>query len=163
MLPSSVQDEIPLKSSLKLAHVPHCILARVPYEIARAGALVSKKRVIHVKLKFCLRPLGPTDPYFKINLISCFLRNSWLARPAHNTAAFMSSSVWFVWLKWAGTGRSFLPLMTSLRWSRKRSANLCPVSRMYIVDGHLVHDRQQTTFSVIQEKCPVMLTCLTAQ
>ena len=40
----------------------------------------------------------------------------------------MSSSVWFVELKWAGTGRSFLPLITSLRCSRKRSANLRPVS-----------------------------------
>ena len=138
-----VQDQIPLKSFLKLAHVPNCILARLPPKIARAGALVSKNRVIHVKLKSWLRPLGPTVPYFKINLISCFLRNSWLARPAYNTAAFMSSGVWFVWLKWAGTERSlFLPLMTSLRCSPKWSANLRPVSPMYTVDGHLVHDRQ---------------------
>ena len=28
----------------------------------------------------------------------------------------MSSSVWFVEFKWAGTGRSFLPLITSLRY-----------------------------------------------
>ena len=66
--------------------------------------------MIHVKLKSWLRPLGPTVPYLNINLISCFLRYSWLARPAFNTATFMSSSVWFGWLKWAGTGRSFLPL-----------------------------------------------------
>ena len=72
--------------------------------------------------------LGPTVPHLNINLISCFLRYSWLARPAFNTATFMSSSVWFGWLKWAGTGRSFLPLMISLRCSR----NLRPV---------LVHDK----------------------
>ena len=39
-----------------------------------------KKWVIHVKLKSWLRPRGPTVPYLKINLISCFLRYSWLAR-----------------------------------------------------------------------------------
>ena len=92
--------------------------------------------------KSWLRPLGLTVPYLNINLISCFLRYSWLARPAFNTATFMSSSVWFGWLKWAGTGRSFLPLMISLRCSRKRSANLRPVSPMYTIDGHLVHDKQ---------------------
>ena len=115
-----------------------------------------RRGVIHVKLKSWLRPLGPTVPYLNINLISCFLRYSWLARPAFNTATFMSSSVWFGWLKWAGTGRSFLPLMISLRCSRKRSANLHPVSQMDTIDGHLVHDKQWTTCSVMQEKCPVM-------
>ena len=33
------------KSSLKLAHVPDGILARVPHEIARYGALVNKKYI----------------------------------------------------------------------------------------------------------------------
>ena len=47
--------------------------------------------------KSWLRPLGLTVPYLNINLISCFLRYSWLARPAINTATFMSSSVWFGW------------------------------------------------------------------
>ena len=132
--------------------------------VLRHASRVSKKKkkkeggggVIHVKLKSWLRPLGPTVPYLNINLISCFLRYSWLARPAFNTATFMSSSVWFGWLKWAGTGRSFLPLMISLRCSRKRSANLHPVSQMDTIDGHLVHDKQWTTCSVMQEKCPVM-------
>ena len=98
--------------------------------------------VIHVKLKSWLRPLGLTVPCLNINLISCFLRYSWLARPAFNTVTFMSSSVWFGWLKWAGRGKSFLPLMISLRRSRKRSANLRPVSPTYTIDGHLVHDKQ---------------------
>ena len=74
------------------------ILARVPHEIARYGARVSQKKrrgggVIHVKLKSWLRPLEPTVPYLNINLISCFLRYSWLVRPAFNTATFMSSCV----------------------------------------------------------------------
>ena len=148
MLPSSGYTRLnTVKSSLKLAHVPDGILARVPYEIARYSARVSKKKggeagVIHVKLKSWLRPLGLTVPYLNINLISCFLRYSWLARPAFNTATFMSSSVWFGWLKWAGRGKSFLPLMISLRRSRKRSANLRPVSPTYTIDGHLVHDKQ---------------------
>ena len=100
--------------------MPDGILARVPHEIARYNARVGKKQrkkkrgreagVIHVKLKSWLRPLGLTVPYLNVNLFSCFLRYSWLARPAFNTATFMSSSVWFGWLKWAGTGRSFLPL-----------------------------------------------------
>ena len=117
--------------------------ARATWNSARVS---QKKRrgggVIHVKLKSWLRPLEPTVPYLNINLISCFLRYSWLVRPAFNTATFMSSCVWFGWLKWAGTGRSFLPLMISLRCSRKRSANLRPVSPMYTIDGHLVHDKQ---------------------
>ena len=149
MLPSSGYTRLnTVRSSLNLAHVIDGILARVQHEIARYGARVRKKkrgggrRVIHVKLKSWLRPLGPTVPYLNINLISCFLRYSWLARPAFNTATFMSSSVWFGWLKWAGTGRSFLPLMISLRCSRKRSANLRPVFPMYTIDGHLVHDKQ---------------------
>ena len=96
--------------------------------LGRASRVSKKKKqtkkrggrgFIHVKLKSWLRPLGPTVPYLNINLISCFLRYSWLARPAFNTATFMSSSVWFGWLKWAGTGRSFLPLVISLRCSRK--------------------------------------------
>ena len=122
-------------------------LARYDARVRKKGGKGKVKlkrggRVIYVKLKSWLRPLGLTVPYLNINLISCFLRYSWLARPAFNTATFMSSSVWFGWLKWAGTGRSFLPLMISLRCSRKRSANLRPVSPMYTIDGHLVHDKQ---------------------
>ena len=146
MLPSSGYTRLnTVTSSLNLAHVFDGILTRVQHEIACYGVQVREKkggRVIHVKLKSWLRPLGPTVSYLNINLISCFLRYSWLARPAFNTATFMSSSVWFGWLKWAGTGRSFLPLMISLRCSRKRSANLRPVSPMYTIDGHLVHDKQ---------------------
>ena len=150
MLPSSGYTRLnTVRSSLNLAYVIDGILALVQHEIARYGARVVRKKegggrgsVIHVKLKSLLRHVGPTVPYLNINLISCFLRYSWLARPAFNTATFMSSSVWFGWLKWAGTGRSFLPLMISLRCSRKRSANLRPVSPMYTIDGHLVHDKQ---------------------
>ena len=105
MLPSSGYTRLnTAKSSLKLAHVPDGILARVPHEIARYNARVGKKKkrggergreagVIHVKLKSWLRPLGLTVPYLNVNLIFCFLRYSWLARPAFNTATFMSSSV----------------------------------------------------------------------
>ena len=93
--------------------MPSCILTRVPHEKVCAGARVSKKRVIHVKLKSWLKPLGPRVPYLEINLIPCFLRYSWLARLASNTTTFVPSSVWLVWLKWAGTRRSFLPLMAS--------------------------------------------------
>ena len=81
--------------------MPDGILGRVPHEIARYGARISKKKwrveggggVIHVKLKSWLTPLGPEVPYLNINLISYFLRYSWLARPAFNAATFMSSSV----------------------------------------------------------------------
>ena len=147
MLPSSGYTRLnTVRSSLNLAYVIDGTLALVQHEIARYGVRVVRKKrggsVIHVKLKSWLRHVGPTVPYLNINLISCFLRYSWLARPAFNTATFMSSSVWFGWLKWAGTGRSFLPLMISLRCSRKRSANLRPVSPMYTIDGHLVHDKQ---------------------
>ena len=38
------------------------------------------------------------------------------------------------------------------RASKKRSANLRPVSTMYADGGHLLHDRQLTTLSVMQEK-----------
>ena len=97
MLPSSGYTRLnTVRSSLNLAHVIDGILARVQHEIGRYGARVSKKkggRVIHVELKSWLRPLGRTDPYLNINLISCFLRYSWLARPAFNTATFMSSCV----------------------------------------------------------------------
>ena len=100
MLPSSGYTRLnTVRSSLNLAHVIDGILARVPHEIARYEARVSKNKkggeggVIHVKLKSCLRPLEPTVPYLIINLISCFLRYSWLARPAFNTATFMFSSV----------------------------------------------------------------------
>ena len=55
--------------------------------------------------------------------------------------------------------RSFLPLITCLRCSLKRSANLRPVSPMQTVDEHLMHVKQSTTLSVMQEKCPLMLTC----
>ena len=56
MLPSSgyTRLKIPLKSSLKLAHVLDGILMRVPHEIAYYGVRVNKKKkrgVIHVKLK----------------------------------------------------------------------------------------------------------------
>ena len=45
MLPSSGYTRLnTVKSSLKLAHVPDGILARVLYEIARYSARVSKKR-----------------------------------------------------------------------------------------------------------------------
>ena len=116
-----------------------------PHVTARACARISKKWVIHIKIKSWLRPLGPTTPFFKKNrlkIIFFFLLCSWLAKPAFNTATFMSSCVWLAWLKWAGAGRSFLSLLTSLRCSPKRSANPRPVSPMYTVDGHLVHDRQ---------------------
>ena len=98
MLPSSGYTRINnVRSSLNLAHAIDGIIARVPNEIARYGARVTKRKkkggVIHVKLKSWLRPLGPAVPYLNINLISCFLRYSWLARPAFNTATFMSSSV----------------------------------------------------------------------
>ena len=45
MLPSSGYTRLnTVKSSLKLAHVPDGILARVPHEIARYSARVSKKK-----------------------------------------------------------------------------------------------------------------------
>ena len=60
--------------------VPDCILAPVSHEIASARRRASKqKRVIHVKLKSWVRPLGSTVPYLKSNLISWFLGYSWLA------------------------------------------------------------------------------------
>ena len=83
--------------------MPDGKLARVPHEIARYDARGSEKKkkrggggkggVIHVKLKSLLRPLRSKAPYLNINLISCVLRYSWLARPAFTTATFMSSSV----------------------------------------------------------------------
>ena len=108
------------------AHVPHAIVCPV--------AQVSKKWVFHVKLKSWLKPLAPTVPYLKNNLI-CFLRYSWLARRAFTTATIMFPSVWLAWLKWAGTGRSFLQIMMSLRCSLKWSAS------MYTVDRHLLHNK----------------------
>ena len=39
----------PLKRSLKLAHVPDWILARVPHEIARAGASDSHENRLLIK------------------------------------------------------------------------------------------------------------------
>ena len=99
MLPSSGYTRLnTVRSSLNLAHVFDGILARVQHEIARYRTRVRRKkekkggRLIHVKLKSWLRPLGPAVPYLNINLISCFLLYSWLARPAFNTATFMSSS-----------------------------------------------------------------------
>ena len=41
-----------VKKFVKSAHAPDCILARLLHVIARAGARVCKKRVIHVKLKY---------------------------------------------------------------------------------------------------------------
>ena len=67
-------------------------------------------------------------PFFKFLFMF-----SWLARPAFYTTTVMFSSVWLAWLKWAGTGRSFLPFMTSLWCSLKWSANLRPFSLMYTV------------------------------
>ena len=86
MLPSSGYTRLnTVRSSLNLAHLIDGILARVEHEIARKkkkGVGGGGRSVIHVKLKSWLRPLGPTVPYLNINLISCFLRYSWLARPA---------------------------------------------------------------------------------
>ena len=83
MLPSSGYTRLnTVRSSLNLSHVFDGILTRVQHEIARYGMQVRKKkekkggRVIHVKLKSWLRPLGPTVSYLNINLISCFLRYS---------------------------------------------------------------------------------------
>ena len=73
-----------------------------------------------MKLKSWLRPLGPTVPYLNINLISCFLRYSWLARPAFNTATFMSSSVFILPGDWCGRVRGRLCL-TSRFFSCKSS------------------------------------------
>ena len=39
-----------------------------------------------------LRPLGLIVPHLNISLISCLFLQSWLARPAFNSATFMSSS-----------------------------------------------------------------------
>ena len=119
-----------VKKFVKFARMPEFIIARVraTHVAAHVSARASEKRAIHAKLKSWLRPLGLTVPYLKINHISCFFRYSWLSRPAFKTATFRCSSVWFSWLKWAGTGRSFLPLMTSLRCSLNLSANLRPVS-----------------------------------
>ena len=73
--------------------MPDGILARVPHEMSKPKKKRRGGGVIHVKLKSWLRPLEPTVPYLNINLISCFLRYSWLVRPAFNTATFMSSCV----------------------------------------------------------------------
>ena len=100
MLPSSgykTRSMNTVKKFVKLAHVRDCILARVPHVTAHAGARVREKWVIHVKLKSWLRPRGQTVPYLKINLISCFLRYSWLARsedkPRNNHVNDVSSSL----------------------------------------------------------------------
>ena len=70
----------------------------------------------------------------------------------------MSSSVWFVWLKKA-SWKVIPPVDDNCAVFSKAVASLRPVSLMYTVDRHLVHDRQETTCSVMQEKCPVKLIC----
>ena len=61
-----------------------------PHVTARACTWISKKWVIHMKIKTWLRPLGPTVPFFKKNHPKMY---SWLAKPAFNTETFMSSCV----------------------------------------------------------------------
>ena len=60
-----------VKKFVNLVYVPECVHVHVPHVIARDGTRVIKQKV---------------SKYFKINLISYFLRYSWLARPALNTA-----------------------------------------------------------------------------
>ena len=124
--------------SVPLAHEPDCILSRVLHVTACAGARVSKKWVIHLKVKSWLRPLEFTVPYLKINFISCFLLYSWLARPAFNKQP--SCPPVYDWLSWSGQVRQVIsPVDDNFRCSLKRSANLCSFSPMYTIDGHLVH------------------------
>ena len=59
--------------------------------------------MIHVKLKSWLRHVGPTVSYLNINLISYFLRYSWLARPALHVLQCMT------WLVEVGRYRKVIP------------------------------------------------------
>ena len=113
MLPSSGYTRLnTVRSSLNLAYVIDGILALVQHEIARYGARVVRKKrggsVIHVKLKSCLRHVGPTVPYLNINLIPCFLRYSWLARPALHVLQCMT------WLVEVGRNRKVIPAVDDI-------------------------------------------------
>ena len=103
MLPSSGYRTIPLKIS---SHARIYNRARARNACGSAYQRASKWKTSNSRKTEVLRPLGLTVPYLKINRISCSFRYSWLARLAFKTATFRSSSVWFAWFKWAGTGRS---------------------------------------------------------
>ena len=110
---------MPLNVSVPFAHELG-ILARVLCVTACAGARVSKKWVIHLKVKSLLRPLGFTVPYLKINFISCFLLYSWLARPAFNKQPSSCPPV-YDWLSWSGRVRQVIsPVDDNFRCSLKR-------------------------------------------
>ena len=100
---------------IKLAHLRDCILMCLPHVIARAGARVSKKWVIHVKLKSWLRPLESTFPYLKVNLISSFLHiPGWLGLPSIQPP---SCPLMYDWLGWSEQVRAILAKDPEISWN----------------------------------------------
>ena len=132
---------------------------RVPHEIARACAPVSKKRVIHVKLKSWLRPLGPTVPYLKINLISCFSYGipGWLGLPSIQQPSCPPEYDLFGWSGKVQKGHS------SRWWYLCGALEIAPQTCGQSPQCTLSMDIWCTTDNnhVFRNagKCPVMLTC----
>ena len=124
-----------VKKFVNSVYVLECV--HVPHVIARDGTRVIKQKVSNI-WKSTSSPNSYGIPGWPDLLL--------IQQPC------MSSSEWLAWLKWAGTERSFVLFMTSLRCSLRRSTNLYPVSQMYIVDRHLVRNRKQTMLSVIDAR-----------
>ena len=75
-----------------------------PHVTARACAPISKKWVIHIKIKSWLRPLGPTTPFFKKKIIwksssASYCVPAWLS--LHSIQQPSCPPV-FDWLGWSG-------------------------------------------------------------
>ena len=114
-----------VKKFVNSVYVLECV--HVPHVIARDGTRVIKQKVSNI-WKSTSSPNSYGIPGWPDLLL--------IQQPC------MSSSEWLAWLKWAGTERSFVLFMTSLRCSLRRSTNLYPVSQMYIVDRNLVRNRK---------------------
>ena len=97
----------------------------------------SRETKVLVKASRAYSPIFEYQPH--LLLLTVFLVGQ--ACPQYRNLYVLLCMIWLVEVG-RYRGRSFLPLTISLRCSRKRSANLRPVSPMYTIDGHLVPDKQ---------------------
>ena len=117
-------------------HVPDCILAHV------------RKVSNSHENKVLIKATRTHSPIFLKKIIqksssASYCIPGWLRLHSIQQPSCPPVYNWLGWSSlWAGTGRSFPLLLTSLRSSPKWSTNVHPVFPMYTVDGHLVHDRQ---------------------
>ena len=132
-----------VKKFVNSVYVPECVHVHVPHVIARDGTRVIKQKVGNLSLK--------------INLISYFLRYSWLTRPALNTAT-LHVFQWMIGLVEVSRFRKVIPPVYDISAVLSKAVHQ-PVPSLPNVHCRRTFGAQQKINYVVRDRCKKNVPC----